>query len=735
MGDFSCGPGGGPKAVPELSLRYFASAPRGFEDLLEAELQALEAAHLKRRPGGVGFTGSLETGYRVCLWSRLAEHVLLQIGAFKAETPEALYQGIGGILWREHLDPSKTLAVTFVSRNSGFQHSHFAALKVKDAVVDQFRAATGERPSVNLEDPDVRIHVFAERDNVSVSVDLAGTPLHRRGYRVRTVSAPVKETLAAGILLRAGWPEILAQGGGFIDPMCGSGTFLVEAASMALNIVPGGLRHRFGFSGWRQHDEALWRQLRNDSDGRAADSSATQPLILGFDADPSATAAAAANLARAGLSQCVRVETRPLSELGQARLLANAPGLLIANPPYGKRLNQDPPLEALYQELGATLKTHFPGWRAAVLAGESAPVTAIGLKAQRVHHVFNGPIRCRLLRYTLYEKSIQDGGARGQRLTAAPFEATDFANRLGKNLRTLGKWAKRNDVHCFRVYDADVPEYALAVDLYQGNSLWAHVQEYAAPASVDPKRARDRLSAALAAIPGVLGIPEQQVVLKRRQRQRGKRQYQRLAVSEEFMQVEEAGCRLLVNLKDRIDTGLYLDHRPIRMLIRELAKGASFLNLFAYTGAASVQAAAGGATSTLSIDMSATYNDWGLRNFALNDLSPPAHRYIRADCVEWMEAAQDGAFDLVFMDPPTFSNSKRMRQTLDVQRDHVRLIRQTMRLIKADGILIFSNHARRFRMDSDSLHELKVEDISAQTLPRDFQRSPRIHGCWRITRR
>ncbi len=716
-----------------MSLRYFASAPRGFEDLLQAELEGLGAAVLKRRPGGVSFRGSLETGYRICLWSRLAEHVLLQIGAFTASTPEALYQGVSGILWREHLDTSRTLAVTFVDRRSSFTHTHFAALKVKDAIVDQFRAATGTRPSIDLTNPDLRIHLFAERDQVTVNIDLAGAPLHRRGYRVRPLTAPVKETLAAGILIRAGWPEVLARGGALIDPMCGSGTFLIEAAWMALNIPPGGLRRHFGFMGWSQHDPALWQRVRGHADRRPTPPTGNEPPIIGFDADPDATAAAAENLVRAGLKERVQVETRPLAQLESPQ---RSSGLVVTNPPYGERLKYDQTLEALYRQLGQVLKLRFKGFEAAVLAGETAPVEAIELKPRRVHRVFNGPIRCRLLRYNLRPEAKPDTAPRAPRAAAAPpAEATDFMNRLSKNLRRLRKWAKRNDIDCYRVYDADVPEYALAIDLYQGESLWAHVQEYAAPRTIDPNRASDRLGAALAAIPEVLGVEKQNVVLKRRQRQRGKHQYQRMATAEEFMEVREAGCRLLVNLKDRIDTGLYLDHRPIRALIRELANERSFLNLFAYTGAASVQAAAGGACNTLSVDMSATYSEWGERNLKLNGLNPPEHRYVRADCIEWISEAPAGSFDLVFLDPPTFSNSKRMRRTLDVQRDHVELIRDSMRLLKPDGILIFSNHARSFRMDTNSLLEFIVEDISAQTVPMDFKRNPKIHGCWRITHR
>lgn len=719
-----------------MTHRYFASAPRGFEDLLQAELERLGAAGSRLKPGGVEFSGPLETGYRACLWSRLAEHVLLRLERFAATRPEQLYEGVRGILWRQHLDPDATFAVTFVSRRSPFTHAHFGALKVKDAVADQFREATGRRPSVDVGAPDVRIHAFAERDQVSISIDLSGDGLHRRGYRVRPGDAPVKETLAAGILLRAGWPRVLAQGGALVDPMCGSGTFIIEGALVALDLAPGAFRTRFGFDAWRGHDRSVWQSLCAEARERAAAARDRAPAIAGFDADARAVAAARENLARAGLREQVTVKACALESLSGADLPAGAPGLVVANPPYGERLAGSEDLEAVYRALGRTLKSRFQGYDAAVLAGESAPVRALELKPDRSHRVFNGPIRCRLMRFTLGAAAKAPGGPRD----APParrfaVDAGDFANRLRKNVRRLYRWANRNAIDCFRVYDADVPEFALAVDVYRADALWLQVQEYTAPASVDARLARARLSAALEAISGIMDVPAERIVLKRRQRQRGARQYQRMDWSEEFLKVREAGCRFLVNLKDRIDTGLYLDHRSIRMLIRELGAGVRFLNLFAYTGAASVHAAAGGAATTLSVDLSATYSEWGLKNFSLNNMQAPRHRYERVDCLQWITAAPEAAFDLVLLDPPTFSNSKSMRATLDVQRDHANLIRRAMRLLAPGGILIFSNHARRFEMDVDSLSEFALEDISAKTLPEDFKRASIVHRCWRITRR
>jgi 23S rRNA (guanine2445-N2)-methyltransferase / 23S rRNA (guanine2069-N7)-methyltransferase len=304
-----------------------------------------------------------------------------------------------------------------------------------------------------------------------------------------------------------------------------------------------------------------------------------------------------------------------------------------------------------------------------------------------------------------------------------------FANRLRKNLRNLGRWARQNDIACYRLYDADLPEYAVAVDLYE---RWVHVQEYEAPTTIDPQKAESRLRDVLAVLPTVLEVPAENVFLKVRRRQKGTSQYQKFDRRGEFHEVHEGGCRFLVNFTDYLDTGLFLDHRPTRQLLRELAPGKHFLNLFAYTGAATVYAAAGGARATTTVDLSQVYLDWAQRNLALNGFSGAQHELVRADCLEWLQRERR-RFDLIFLDPPTFSTSKRMEATFDVQRDHVPLLRTAAGLLAPGGVLIFSNNNRRFKMNRESLPELQIEEITRQTIPRDFERNPRIHTCWRIT--
>ncbi|MGA7800692.1 MAG: bifunctional 23S rRNA (guanine(2069)-N(7))-methyltransferase RlmK/23S rRNA (guanine(2445)-N(2))-methyltransferase RlmL [Gammaproteobacteria bacterium] len=721
------------------SHALFATAPKGLTSLLLDELRALGAAPAKETPAGVSFEGALEMAYRACLWSRFANRILLPLARFPAPTPEALYAGVRSIPWAQHMAPSGTLAVDANTGASAISHSQYAALKLKDAVVDQFRDAAGVRPSVDVERPDLRINLYLFRDQATVSVDLSGDSLHRRGYRRESVLAPLKENLAAAILMRAGWPEVAADGGALVDPMCGSGTLPIEAALMAGDIAPGLLRPYFGFEGWLGHRVELWQRLLEEADERRARGIDRIPPIHGYDADAAAVRATLANIEAAGLRGKVHAERRDLAHLVPVAGRAGRAGLVVVNPPYGQRLGDVESLRPLYAQLGTRLREHFTGWRAAVFTGNPELAKGMGLRARRQHALFNGAIPCKLLHFEVEPQwfvAVRSPASPPRPLADAGAGGEMFANRVRKNLRQLRRWAAREGVCCYRVYDADMPEYALAVDLYRGDSQWVHVQEYAAPASIDPERARLRLREALTVLPDVLEVPRERVYFKVRRRQKGQAQYERLDEQGEFHEVREGACRLLVNFTDYLDTGLFLDHRLTRHLVGELAAGRRFLNLFAYTGAATVHAVLGGASASTTVDMSNTYLEWARRNFDLNGISGPEHELVRADCLQWLERqAESGRrrYGLIFLDPPTYSSSKRMASTFDVQRDHVALIRQASRLLTDDGVLIFSNNFRRFRMDADALSGLRVRDISADTLPRDFARNPRIHNCWRIT--
>ncbi|NEZ04157.1 bifunctional 23S rRNA (guanine(2069)-N(7))-methyltransferase RlmK/23S rRNA (guanine(2445)-N(2))-methyltransferase RlmL [Wenzhouxiangella sp. XN201] len=699
----------------------FATSPRGLQDLLAAELESigLDGVHAQR--GGVTFDGDLEAAYRACLWSRIANRVLLPLAEFEAEDDDGLYRGAGTIDWAAHLGTDNTLAVDFTGIKSAVTHSRFAAQRVKDAVVDQMRETSGGRPSVDVREPDVRINVHMHRNHVTVAIDLSGESLHKRGYRETGVSAPLKENLAAAMLYRADWPAIAAGGGGFVDPMCGSGTLAVEAAWMASDTAPGLLRTRFGFLHWRGHDDAAWKGLVDEALERQEAGMERLPPIAAFDNDLQAVRLAMANVERAGLGGRIHVERREIAAASVPSGVAT--GLVATNPPYGERIGEQHELLPLYLRLGETLRSRFPGWRAMVLNGAGCQ---IGLRPDKSWQFFNGPLECRLERFEIGDAAAESTGRQ-----AAP----DLVNRLQKNERQLRKWRAREDVSCYRLYDADIPEYALAIDVYGSESgEWLHVQEYEPPGSVDAGKAQGRLRAALSAIPAATGVPPERMVFKVRRRQRGAEQYNRMSEQSRTLVVNEGPCRLEVNLTDYLDTGLFLDHRPVRRWLGEHAGGKRLLNLFCYTGAVTVHAAVGGAASTTSVDLSKTYLAWLRRNLSLNGHDDRSHTTIHADAREWLDKCRD-EFDLIFLDPPSFSNSKRMEGSLDIQRDHAGLIERAMARLTSGGVLVFSTNLRNFKLDSAVKSTYAAEDRTRWSIPKDFERSQRIHQCWFLRHR
>lgn len=743
------------------------------ETILTDELRTFGINNIKATMAGVAFQGDLETAYRACLWSRTANRILLVLSSFEVKTQEDLYNGVQQINWFEHINPDDTFAVSFSAKNSqAINNTHFGALKVKDAIVDQMRDTFQKRPSIDTERPNIRINVYLQGEQAQLSLDLSGESLHRRGYRDVNIRAPMKENLAAAMLLRCGWPEIAKHKGTLIDPMCGSGTLLLEAGMIAADYAPGLLRDYFGFIGWKKHDAECWEKLRMEALQRRKTGMDTLPIIVGFDQNKQTVKTALAHIANAGLQNKIHVERRDIEDAEPAESWKT--GLLICNPPYGERLGDEQETAELYKKFGESLKAHFLGWKAAMIISNPELGFRLGIRSQKPITLFNGALECKLLRLNIEESNFFIPKARNQeeRITKVlaintakqpenesktrielqsenePNEvskdknderigAVDFANRLKKNFKKLSKWAKQNAITCYRIYDADLPEYAAAIDIYAGEQTWINVQEYEPPKTIDQHKADQRLAGLLSEIPQVLGVDNAQVFLKIRKKQRSTDQYEKHDDQGRFHIIEEGGCKLLVNFEDYLDTGLFLDHRPIRKLIQQQAKNKRFLNLFAYTGSATVHAAMGGAKSTTTVDMSNTYIGWAKKSMALNK-NAGEHEFIQADCLDWLktEANEEDRrqYDLIFLDPPTFSNSKRMDDVFDIQNDHVQLIKNATALLADNGVLYFSTNFRRFKMELSALSDLSIEDISASTIPEDFLRNPRIHYCWKISK-
>ena len=712
---------------------WLATCPKGLELLLANELQELGATGVKETVAAVHFEGSLELAYRACLWSRLANRILLPLHSFMLNEVDDLYQQCNDITWESHFTASQSIAIDFIGTSRHIDNTMYGSQRVKDAVVDRIRRIEGERPDVDTKNPDIRIQVRQHKGRVTVSLDISGESLHRRGYRSGQGSAPIKENLAVALLLRAGWPEIAAQGGALLDPMCGSGTLIIEGAMMAADIAPGILRGHYGFHYWLQHDQALWDSLVIEAQERKTAGLEKLDLdIRGYDANPRVLEFTTQNIENAGLDEHIRLAHKPIDQFGKPTA---EHGLLLTNPPYGERLGEIDELIPLYQKLGTVLQKNFTGWKAAIFTGNVDLGRETDLSPTKQYSLFNGTIPCKLLVFTdMTSKSARIA----ERLsTPAPAqELTEGArmvlNRLKKNQRRLDGWRKKSNISCYRLYDADIPEYAVAVDIYDQS---VYVQEYAPPATISEKVARERFAEVKQAVKEFSASYRGKTHYKERRRQKGDSQYQRNSEgASDIIEVAEGQGRFEINLSDYLDTGLFLDHRPVRAMIGDLVKGKSFLNLFCYTAAASVQAALAGAKSSLSIDMSNTYLDWAARNFELNGMSASKHQLLRADCLKWLEDEGE-LYDVIFLDPPTFSNSKKMDSVLDIQRDHGDMIRNAMAKLAPDGVLIFSNNFRKFKMDELTLRQFDCENITPQTLDMDFERNPRIHNVWKITRR
>nr|HDI2181615.1 bifunctional 23S rRNA (guanine(2069)-N(7))-methyltransferase RlmK/23S rRNA (guanine(2445)-N(2))-methyltransferase RlmL [Klebsiella pneumoniae] len=695
----------------------FASTARGLEELLKTELEGLGATDCQVVQGGVHFQGDTRLLYQSLMWSRLASRIMLPLGECRVYSDLDLYLGVQAIPWTEMFNPGATFAVHFSGLNDEIRNSQYGALKVKDAIVDSFTRKNLPRPNVDRESPDLRINVWLNKETAHISLDLSGEGLHLRGYRDGTGMAPIKENLAAAIVMRSGW----VLGTPLLDPMCGSGTLLIEAAMLATDRAPGLHRGHWGFGGWAQHDDGIWKEVKAEAQTRARQGlAAYESRFYGSDVDARVIERARRNARRAGIGELIDFDVKDVAQLNNP--LPKGPyGTVISNPPYGERLESEPALIALHSLLGRIMKSQFGGWNLSVFSASPELLSCLQLRADKQFKAKNGPLDCVQKNYHLAES---EGGK-------PAMLAEDFANRLRKNLKKFEKWARQEGIECYRLYDADLPEYNVAIDRYAD---WVVVQEYAPPKTVDAHKARQRLFDIIAATIAVLDMAPNKLVLKTRERQKGKNQYQKMAEKGDFIEVQEYNARLWVNLTDYLDTGLFLDHRIARRMLGQMSKGKDFLNLFSYTGSASVHAGLGGARSTTTVDMSRTYLEWAERNLRLNGLTGRAHRLMQADVLGWLRESTE-QFDLIFIDPPTFSNSKRMEDAFDVQRDHIRLMTDLKRLLRKGGTIMFSNNKRGFRMDHDGLAALglKAQEISQKTLSQDFARNRQIHNCWLIT--
>lgn len=708
-----------------MALSFFATCPKGLETLLLNELNELGVQSAKETVAGVSFKGDFTTGMKACLWSRFASRILLEMSEFFCETDTELYIGANGVAWEKYFDKTNTIAVTFSGTNESIRNTQYGALKVKDAICDRLQTTQGGRPNVDKDNPDVVINCHLDkRGSANILIDLSGRALLKREYHRGTGAAPLKENLAAAMVKRSGYNLE-----NFLDPMCGSGTLLFEAASLATDTAPGIRREHYGFFNLKQFDKDAWDALITEARERSkigiekAVSKGVQ--IVGFDLDEYIVDIANENAQKSGFADLVHVYHCPVQNIYNP-FKNELKVTIVTNPPYGKRMGNFNELISLYTIIGASFKEHFKGARAAVISSSTELLSCMRLHSNKVYKLYNGELLCQLRVF-----DINETGELSQREEVNIEIAKDFSNRLKKNIANMQKWAKNVNINAYRVYDADVPEYSAAIDYYDGYYV---IQAYKAPAKVNPRVAKRHELDMLSATVEVTGVPGDKVILKSREVQKGDSQYEKAQDQRnEFITVNEDNALFRVNLFDYLDTGLFLDSRLIRKLIKESSKDKDVLNLFSYTCTASVAAALGGAKSTVSVDMSKTYLQWGMENFKLNNLSLENNEFIQADCLAWLSKDQGRLFDLIYIDPPTFSNSKRMETSFDVKRDQVALLSNLTRHLKDGGRVIFCTNHRGFVLDeSIKDYGFEVNNISQSTLPRDFIRDKKIHSCFEL---
>ena len=719
-----------------------AKTLHGLEKALAAELIALGAEDVAPGNRVVTFSGDQRLLYRANAFCRTAIRFLKPIHTFAAEDEKQLYAGVQEVRWGRFLTPKQSLWIDPLVHSSFCTHSRYAAQLAKDAIVDQLRTASGQRPSVERFEPDLRVGLYLVQNQATIYLDSSGESLHKRGYRKAQGDAPLNEVLAAGILQLTKWQGETP----LIDPMCGSGTLLIEAAMRARNLAPILVGRDYAFAQWPDFDRQQFGEVFDEAKSAARDS-ADAPIV-GGDIDPKMVEIARENAKWAGVAGDLEIREVSFE-------CAAPPGpetTLVTNPPYDARLKVDQTAK-LYKRIGDALKQRFAGSTAWLLTGNLEAAKQIGLRTSRRIQLFNGPIECRLLKFDLYAGSRREGAdsdpkensditateettsskkSRSQQVPAKWQQQSEmFRNRLTRMAKHWGKWARKQGVTCYRLYDKDIPDVPLAIDWYEGR---LHIAEYVRPHDRAEAEHRAWLDFILDSAADALEVPRKQVFVKLRKRQSGKSQYDRQSDRGRRFEVSEGGHTFLVNLTDYLDTGLFLDHRQTRAMVQEEAAGKTFLNLFGYTGAFSVYAAAGGAVSTTTVDLSNTYLDWAKDNMQLNGFTQPQHRFVRdyvSSFVRRRAEAGESPIDLAVVDPPTFSNSKRLDEVWDVQKEYAPLLNMLLLQMASEGVVYFSTNQRRFKFDEQEIVGAQVREISRQTVPPDF-RNRRIHRCWKL---
>ncbi len=752
-----------------MPVDLIATSTMGLEAVVSRELDQLGYENRIVGTGRVVFSADEVAICHANLWLRTSGRVLLQMGAFRATDFGQLFDQTHDLPWERWIPSDGAFPVAGRSVKSQLSSVPACQRMVKKAIAERLLKGHGV-PRLDETGATYQVEVSLLKDEVTLTIDTSGSGLHKRGYRPVIGRAPLRETLAAGLVLLSFWKP----GRPFLDPFCGTGTIPIEAAMIGRNMAPG-LGRRFAAEDWPTLATSLWTGARQQA--RDMIRPKLDERLLGTDIDAEALEMARYHAGLAGVADDIHFQQRDFHDLLSKRQF----GCLVTNPPYAERLGTTAEVEALYRDMPDVLR-RLKTWSHFIFTAYPDFESLVGQKANRRRKLYNSRIEC-----TYYQfhgpratdapqprpsepavsapeanstepiacapdatsvspvKKIEEAPpqetppsrrptsllpqAFGGLSAKAKEQAEIFRNRLVKRARHLRRWPSKQGITCYRLYERDEPQVPLVVDRYED---CLHITEYERPHDRTPAEHADWLDLMARTAADALEVDRAKVFMKRRQRQRGARQHERFGDENRLFVVHEGGLKFQVNLSDYVDTGLFLDHRITRSMVREAAAGKRFLNLFGYTGAFTVYAAAGGAKSTVTVDLSNTYLDWARQNLALNELDGPAHRFVRSDAMQYLfQLPKEPCFDLAVVDPPTFSNSKRTEDVWDVQRDHVSLLRAVFAHVVPGGVVYFSTNFRRFKLAEAELRGVAIREISRQTVPPDF-RNRRIHRCWRL---
>lgn len=725
--------------MENADLEFFARCASGFESLLADELKTLGIRHVRPLKGGVAFFGPIKDGYKACLWSRVATRIQLVLTRVDASNAQALYNNTLSFEWEEHVPSGATIAVAAHGTNAHLRKTTFTALKAKDALCDRLRDVRGSRPNVDTANPNFMLDIALHEHKATLYLNLSGESLHRRGYRKdkEQTEAPLKETLAAGMLSAAGWPEIAQVGGCLIDPLCGSGTIAIEAALILSNTAPGILRSHWGFEGWKRHSQNLWDQILEDAVCQKEYPSG-KPHIIAGDRDAHALAIARDNAERAGVAPLIQFIEDDAAQLGRhLRWMRNnrAPGLLATNPPYGKRLLTRAELPLTYGAISRAVEALPSSWTVAIITPDAGIDSALGRTPRHTLPCFNGPIPVWIRCYHMSDErltcNVTSLEGHNSILPISEKSSSQFATRFRKMARDRARWAQKQGICCYRVYDADLPDYAYSIDLYASATTGAKVRfvylsELKRPRSTQIERAARRLTDAISVISTILDVDSTSIFVQTVNGKRPPRDHVLATVCENSLKFE-------VDANDP-HAVLPLRGRKIREQILSMARGRSVACLFATGTAALVYALAGGATSAVVVDASAKHLKQIRHTMRANGFSGKGYRTVQSEIRSWLdhEAKNQHAYDLFICLPPSWLSAKAAGgQEWATEADCYDLVRQCADALAPGGTILLGTLEGQALPNPDSFDHLGlvVADISSQVLPYDFERSPKKPRC------